>query len=72
MALVEKNPKLKCRYPQILQTIMSLSTGLLLRQQLKLRQGVNSLNISTLPEGMIFYTILSEKGILTSGKLMKN
>jgi len=38
----------------------------------RVRHGYNVLIVSDLPSGMIFYTILSKKGILKNGKLIKN
>ena len=43
--------------------------GRFLRKQ-RVRSGRNRLIISDLPKGMVFYTILSEKGILGNGKLI--
>ncbi len=44
------------------------ATGRFLRKQ-RVRSGRNLLSVSDLPQGMIFYTVLSEKGILSNGKL---
>jgi len=46
-------------------------TGRFLHKQ-QVLPGRNVLTISALPKGVIFYTVLSEKGILKNGKLIKN
>lgn len=45
------------------------ATGRFLRKQ-RVRSGRNLLSVSDIPKGMVFYTILSEKGVLSNGKLI--